>query len=249
MRAWMRRQSLRTWLTMGMGLALAPVVISVLVGYLTYHTTVVAPFRQVLMTQHRIMLPLERLQGELWVLAGNVDSYSQIGTVEYRQAIQAVEARAAAQLAALEAAAQGVDGLAPVLDRAATGWQSVEAAAARVRPGSPAGADVALVNFSDTIDAVALDLETLLDDIRSESEASHLAMLRAMRRIEIGAGAALLLTLILGFAGVQMIDRALVASTDALVAGAMRVADGDRDRMVEVQIRRSWPRWPMPSTP
>lgn len=72
----------------------------------------------------------------------------------------------------------------------------------------------------------AQGLEQIVERLRGESEAHHAAALVALRRLEIGAAAALVLSVLMMGLGAWVVNRAIVLGTDRLVEGARRVASG-----------------------
>ncbi|MBT9382976.1 diguanylate cyclase [Pseudooceanicola sp. CBS1P-1] len=232
----MRRFSLRTWLMLGMLVALLPVFVMGAVVYATFHGQIAQPFRSVLVAQHRVMLPLERLQGELWDLSTAVNDYADNGAEGFHRRFEVTEGEVARHLAALEGAIGSYGRYGPVLRSAEGEWDEVLKAAAAVQPGSPETSDPALQRFEDVVSETARRLEILSEDLRLENEQSHARALAAIRRLEYLAAGAAVLTLLFAVAAVQIIDRALINSTDRLVAGALSISSGDRTGQIDVTV-------------
>lgn len=242
-----RRQSLRSWIALAMVCALLPLLASASIGYAVYHQTIVQPFRDVLTRQHDLLLALERIQGDYWTISEALNAYVLTGDAAQRGAFDAAAARVEAQFARLEAAAlaqgegQGDGQGGGQVDAARQEWQRVFAEAGTVfaRPrGEVAGvADLEQVLAVEReLPAAARQLEAVLDRMRADSEASHAGALLAFRRMELGALGALLLSLgMMGF-GAFIVNRAIVLSADALVAGARRFEAGQHDTPVEVTV-------------
>ena len=233
---WFRSFSLRVWLSVGISIALLPLVVATLYGYAHYHTQIVMPFRDVLNAQHRLLLPIERIQGELWDIAEAVSDYSNEGGERYRERFEATERTVAQHLSELEGVVTAHGQFRPILDGVEQQWSGLLVAAGEVRPGNRATADPALHRFESAIAEVGKRLETMVEGIRQENERTHATALRAMRQLEIIATLSAVLSILLIGAGIIIIDRALIASTDALVDGAMRIAAGDREREIDVQV-------------
>ncbi|NDV01942.1 diguanylate cyclase domain-containing protein [Pseudoroseicyclus tamaricis] len=236
LRGWFRSLSLRTWLIVGMGVALLPIFIVGALTFATYHSQIAQPFREVLNTQHRILLPLERLQGEMWGLSAAVNDFAETGEEAYRSTFEATERQIATHLAQLELAAGSSPAFRPILDAALQDWALLVQVAAEVAPGTASSADPALLRFESLVAETGRALEALSETLRQQSEQSHAEALAAMRRLEIIAAVAVALTLLFTFLAIQIIDRALINSTDELVAGAMSITAGDRERQIDVQV-------------
>jgi|TARA_R110000868_G_C10973150_1_gene771286 diguanylate cyclase (GGDEF)-like protein len=219
-----------------MSIALFPLAAVAVYGYLQYHTQIAEPFREVLNTQHRLLLPIERVQGELWDISEAVNDFANDGNEAYRARFEATEREVATQLSALEALVSDHGRYRPILDGVEEQWSALLSAAGDVEAGEAALADPALHRFESAIAEVGKRLETMAEAIRLENEASHVAALSAMRQLEILATAAAIMSVLLIGAGIYIIDRALISSTDELVAGAMRIAAGDREREIDVQV-------------
>ncbi|WP_157982204.1 diguanylate cyclase [Oceanicella sp. SM1341] len=232
----LQNASLRTWIAAGVLLAVAPLYLCMATGYFIFRDTVAEPFRQVIHAQHRIMLPLEKLQGELWHLSVAVNGYAETGDIALRRSMEDIERQIAAHLVELERAAEDFGQFSPILQGARQQWEEVIASSTAISPGNPGTADAALLRFEEVVAGVALRLEDVLTELRRENEDSHADALEAIRALEIGAGIASVLTVLLTFAGARIINRALKASTDELVAGAMRMASGERGGRIDVQI-------------
>ncbi len=233
---WLRSFSLRIWLSVGMSIALLPLAVMAVYGYLHYHNQIAKPFRDVLVTQHRLLLPIERVQGGLWDIAEAVGDFANEGKESYRNRFEATEREVATQLTELEQIVTDNRQFRPILDGIEQQWLILLNAAAQVSAGTAARSDPALHRFESAISETGKRLETLAEGLRKQNEESHKAALRAMRRLEITAIAAAILSVILVGTGIYIIDRALINSTDELVAGAMRIAAGDREREIDVQV-------------
>ena len=238
-----RRQSLRSWIALAMVCALLPLLASAGIGYAVYHQTIVQPFRDVLTRQHDLLLALERIQGDYWTISEALNAYVLTGDAAQRETFDAAAARVEAQFARLEAAAvaQGDGQGDGQIGAARQEWHRVFADAgtvfARPRGGVAAVAELEQVLAVEReLPAAARQLEAVLDRMRADSEASHAEALLAFRRMELGALGALLLSLgMMGF-GAFIVNRAIVLSADALVAGARRFEAGQHDTPVEVTV-------------
>lgn len=228
---WFRSFSLRTWLIIGMMVAVLPLMAIAVWGYATYHNQIAEPFRNVLNAQHRVLVPLERIQGELWDISVRAVEFSEDGSE-----LEAIESTVALHLAQLEQAVEEYGHFRSILDGIDEDWAALVEAAALLQPGSEAAENASLQRFESVTRDVAYRLEALSENLRRESEQSHKEALAAMHRLETFAVVAAILTVLFAGTAIQIIDRALINSTDELVAGAMSITAGDRTREIDVQV-------------
>ncbi|MWP38051.1 diguanylate cyclase [Rhodobacter sphaeroides] len=236
------RQSLRGWMALALVLAVLPLLTSAVVGYAVYHRTVVSPFRDVLTVQHATLVSLERIHDDYWQVAEAVNGYLLSGEAERAARYAAVAAEVEAQFERLSEAVAADPALVALIGVARAEWAALardaETVLARPREGL-AGAvpDIDRVAALEReLPVAAQRLEQIVERLRSESEAHHAAALVALRRLEIGAAAALVLSVLMMGLGAWVVNRAIVLGTDRLVEGARRVASGQREEPVAVTV-------------
>ncbi|AZB57282.1 diguanylate cyclase [Cereibacter sphaeroides] len=236
------RQSLRGWMALALVLAVLPLLTSAVVGYAVYHRTIVSPFRDVLTVQHATLVSLERIHDDYWQVAEAVNGYLLSGDTERAVRYAAVAAEVEAQFERLAEAVADDPALVALIGVARAEWAALardaETVLARPREGL-AGAvpDIDRVAALEReLPVAAQRLEQIVERLRSESEAHHAAALVALRRLEIGAAAALVLSVLMMGLGAWVVNRAIVLGTDRLVEGARRVASGQREEPVAVTV-------------
>ncbi len=236
------RQSLRGWMALALVLAVLPLLTSAVVGYAVYHRTIVSPFRDVLTVQHATLVSLERIHDDYWQVAEAVNGYLLSGDTERAVRYAAVAAEVEAQFERLSEAVAADPALVALIGVARAEWSALardaETVLARPREGL-AGAvpDIDRVAALEReLPVAAQRLEQIVERLRSESEAHHAAALVALRRLEIGAAAALILSVLMMGLGAWVVNRAIVLGTDRLVEGARRVASGQREEPVAVTV-------------
>lgn len=232
---WFRGLSLRAWLIVGFMMALLPVAALSAFWYLDYRDQLREPFRQVLHTQHKVSLALERIQGNLWDIATDVNDFAQTGDESYRDRFEAAERDIAANLRDLEMITETYPSFDPVLEGVSQQWALLLQAASDVAP-LPGGADQRLMRFESVIGETGKRVESIAESMRLLNEESHRQALETMERLDRFAAIAGVLALVFSGIGIFIIDQALIRSTDKLVEGAMLVAGGTRNREIEVQV-------------
>ncbi|MAU22987.1 MAG: hypothetical protein CMH13_21025 [Martelella sp.] len=232
---WFRGLSLRAWLIVGFMMALLPVAALSAFWYLDYRDQLREPFRQVLHTQHKVSLALERIQGNLWDIATDVNDFAQTGDESYRDRFEAAERDIAVHLRDLEMITETYPSFDPVLEGVRQQWTLLLQAASDVAP-LPGGADQPLMRFESVIGETGKRVESIAESMRLLNEESHRQALETMERLDRFAAIAGVLALVFSGIGIFIIDQALIRSTDKLVEGAMLVAGGTRNREIEVQV-------------
>ncbi|QQM31337.1 diguanylate cyclase [Martelella lutilitoris] len=234
-RRWLQSLSLRAWLVFGFLLALLPVLLFSVVWYTQYRQQVAEPFRHVLHTQHRVLVSLERIQSNLWDIAASVNDYANSGDEHYRSAFEAAERDVATHLRDLEQTTAAYPAFAPILQGVEQQWSALLQVAASVEPEDDA-VNPTLMRFESVIAETGKRVEDIAETMRLMNEESHARALEVMRRLEVFAIIAGLMAIIFAGAGIYIIDQALIRSTDKLVEGAMRIAEGERDREIDVRV-------------
>jgi diguanylate cyclase (GGDEF)-like protein len=222
--------------------AVLPLLLSSVLGYVFYHKTIVQPFRDVLTQQHQVLLSLERIQADYWIVSEAVNDYVLTGDAVHRQAYEAAAVEVDARFQQLEAATRGDPVLEDPVRQARADWARVAADALGALTQPRAGVADAVPDIDRVLalehdlPLAARQLEVVLDRMRIASEESHSRALRAFRHLEYAAVAAILLSMAMIGLGGYIVNRAIVLSADELVAGAKRFAAGRRDVPVIISV-------------
>lgn len=234
-RRWFRGLSLRVWLIIGFMMALLPVAILSLFWYTDYRQQLHEPFQNVLHTQHKVLVSLERIQGSLWDIASEVNDFAETGDEQYRDRFEEAERDIAIHLRDLELTVDEYPSFAPVLEGVQQQWSTLLDAASDVTKGS-GPPNPTLMRFESVIAETGKRVESIAESMRILNEESHMKALETMERLDRFAAIAGVLALVFAGLGVFIIDQALISSTDKLVEGALLVAAGTRNRQIDVQV-------------
>jgi diguanylate cyclase (GGDEF)-like protein len=93
-----------------------------------------------------------------------------------------------------------------------------------------------MTDFERTMARTGQALGQVFEHLDAEHERTHTQALQALGLVGMLAVGAFVVALAFMALGVWLINRSLVASTDELVQGALRLAAGDRTHMVKVRI-------------
>lgn len=221
-------------------MAVAPVWLLSVVGYFRLQGEIVQPLVEVTTEQRSVLQPLNRIEVSLWGVAQSVVDFSLEGTSVHAERFAMQRGQIDHAFAELSRAVAGYDILRRDLALAEADWQQVLQGAEQVLAAPPliqSGQEAQnLIRFESALDRLGADLGQLYEDIQLDNERSHLNALAAVRRLDILALTALLLSLLLGALGIWIINRSLIQSMNQLSEGAMRFADGDRHHRIEVRI-------------
>jgi len=238
-RFWLRR-SLRFWLTAGMVLAISPLSVSALAGYILYRDHVVQPLVEDAMRQRSLLQPLQDLQLDLWSLSESINDYVVDGQARHEDEYHAEVEAIGADLLALARAAGDNAEEAVILRQAHADWNLVAEQAAAVLAQGGVVADESLrlpvAAFEKDLGVLAQDIETFHALLRQDSDDALNEALTNLERSEEIALIAFVLSLIFVFLGVVVINRSLVTSMNQLTAAAARLAAGDRSQHIQIQI-------------
>nr|WP_272210889.1 diguanylate cyclase [Marinicella sp. W31]MDC2876805.1 diguanylate cyclase [Marinicella sp. W31] len=232
---WFQSLSLRAWLVFGFLMALLPVIILTAVWYVQYKQQIAGPFRDVLHTQHRVLVSLERIQSELWDISAAVNDYANSGEEHFRTDFEAAERDVAVHLRDLEKVTDDYPGFRPILESVNQQWSQLLQTAASVE-ASDGNADPVLLRFESVVAETGKRVGSIAESMRLLNEESHARALAAMKRLETFAMIAITLAIVFAGVGIYIIDQALIRSTDKLVEGAMLVAGGERGRKIDVTV-------------
>ncbi|SFP23439.1 diguanylate cyclase (GGDEF) domain-containing protein [Cohaesibacter marisflavi] len=231
-----RSLSLRSWLVLGMCMVLLPFASTAFYGYKIYREEISKTFETVIHAHHRMLLPLERIQDIFWDISDEINDYAQEGGAGHIVSFEASAKAVQAQLVEMSLAIADNSRYEQILHGVQLHWEQVLKVVPGVLEGTPTTADSNLQIFEREISKAAQQLGQLAEELRSESEEAHRTTLEAIKRFEILALLAAILAIGLAIVTIYTIDRVLMISTDKLVEGAMRVASGDREQEIDIQV-------------
>ena len=228
------------WVAVGMALAVLPLALSAVVGYIMLDRGVIAAFQDVAARQREQINPTQRLQLMLWEAAVPLNLYLDAGDPEELAAFCAARQRIEAGFARLHEALASTPDEQQLVERASADWNQADHVATEVisvrrSAGDSHGVDLAqrfdglLARATDKLGAV---YEALAVDLKRDHDVAIVAYERSQWIAGIAAGVSVLLVL----AGIAVIGRFMLSSIDRLVEGVTRFAAGDRDHRIEVRV-------------
>jgi diguanylate cyclase (GGDEF)-like protein len=233
-------RSFRFWITLGMAIAVLPLVASAIGGYFILHRGVIASFQDVAQRQRDQMDPTQHLRLLLWDAVVPVDEFLDESDPAKPQAYRALRQRIEVAFTAVHDGMRSDAELRTLVERARDDWTqadhlATEAIAVRRPPGDVHGAEL-LDRFHGLIASTADKLGAVYDDIAVDVRRDHDAALRAYERSLWLGGVAAAVSLLAIALGVAIIGRITTGSVDRLVDGAGRFAAGDREHRIEVEV-------------
>jgi diguanylate cyclase (GGDEF)-like protein len=232
--------SLRFWVFVSMALAIVPLLISAVAGFVLLKHGAVSDFRDVAARYRDQIAPSHRLQLHLWEATDPIDLYLDDRDAADANAYRTLRQTIEGEFAQVRNAVSHEPEALGLVERARADWTEADRIAAQIlaRRWTPGAADgVDLARQFDTNLAAAVDrLAAVTDDLKRDLDADHLDADRSYERAEWLAAIAAAITLMSMIGGVALIGRLLRTSVDRLVDGAERFASGDRDHRIDVQV-------------
>ena len=240
LRATWKAGSLRIWVATGMVLAIFPLALSAVVGYVILDRGVIAAFQDVAARQRDQINPTQRLQLMLWEAAVPLNLYLDAGDPQELGAFRAARQRIEAGFARLHEGLTSKPDEQQLVERASADWNEADRVATEVisvrrSPGDPHGIELAQ-RFAGLVAAATDKLGAVYDALDVDLKRDHDIAIVAYERSEWIAGIAAAVSVLLMIAGIFIIGRFMLASVDRLVEGAARFAAGDRDHRIEVRV-------------
>jgi diguanylate cyclase (GGDEF)-like protein len=233
-------RSLRFWVGLGMALAVLPLCLSAVGGYILLRHGVIAGFQDVASRQRYQIEPTQRLRLLLWEALVPVDDFVDEGEPQQPQAYRALRERIETAFAELD---RGLRAEAEPLDlvhRAHEDWNAADALATEVLSARRAPGDEKIAaimdRFHGQVESAVDRLGSVNDDLGTDLRADHDAALLSVERSEWLLGIAAFVSGLLILLGVFTIGRMMAVSVDRLVLGAARFAAGDRDHRIDVEV-------------
>lgn len=240
LRATWKAGSLRVWVAASMAMAILPLVLSAVGGYVVLDRSVMSAFMDVAMRQRGQIDPTQRLQLRLWESAVPLNLYLDSGDPRERDNFRGARQSIDAGFAGLQSVLASEPKARQLVERANADWSeadriATELLSVRRPPGDAHGIELG-DRFDGLIAAATDKLGAAYDSIEVDLKRDHEMAVAAYARSEWMAGIAAGISLLFMIAGVSIIGRFMLASVDRLVEGAARFAAGDRDHRIEVHV-------------
>lgn len=235
-----RRRSLKFWLATGMSMALGPILVLAITGYVFYERTITRPLLQVSHKQRQVLQPLQQVQLGLWDMSRDVVDYTFRAGEGSRRPPRFDGLGRALTSISTALASDSVGSRA--VQAAQRDWSRLSTQATALLSMNPVPATAnqsqSVQQFEADVDRLGHDLGAIYEDLRRENAQLHDAVIRDLGLSEDLILGGFLLSVLSAIAGIVLINRSLVASSDRLLVGAQRVAAGERNCQINVQIPR-----------
>jgi diguanylate cyclase (GGDEF)-like protein len=234
------RRSLKFWLAMGMLMTFCPILFSAVTGYFLYHHTIIQPLVEVSSQQREILQPLQSVQIALWDVSNSLVDYAIDGKEQrdaaYHREADEIDAAFARILATVQSHRDEMRDV----NKAWESWQEVNALSSDILSRGPLHGEPKVSQEVEELEArlnrLSHRLKTIYADVRVENDQTHNQALINLGRSEYLAASGFVASIVFAVLGVVIINRSLVNSMNALATGAMRLAGGDRNHHIKVQI-------------
>jgi diguanylate cyclase (GGDEF)-like protein len=232
--------SLRSWITFGMAVAILPLALSSVGGYLWLHNGVLMQLHDVANRQRTEIDPLQRLRLLILDAGTPLDSFVDEGHSHLPPRYQEIAERIAATFDSLDTNLKSDSSVRPIVDAAEIQWRSADQAAEEVMSAPHLPGDSHAATLMDAFhlhaDSAVSNLGVVNDTLGKDLREDHDTVLRDIGRSRWFAAIAAFISLLAIVAGASVIGRVISASVERLVTGAELFAAGDRDHRIDVQI-------------
>src|SRR5712675_1083035 len=221
-------KSLRSWISIAMAIAVLPLAVSAVAGYLIISRGVLASFQDVAMRQTTQVDPTQRLRLLLWESMLPVDDFVDEGDPRQPQAYRAIRQQIEAAFAGLHDQVHTEPELRTLVERALDDWSAAdrlasEAISVRRDPGNRRAEEL-MDGYHGLVASTVDKLGVVYNGIESDVRADHEKATASFKGSEWMVGVAAVVSLIAILIGVITIGRITAGSVDRLVDGAARFA-------------------------
>lgn len=233
-------RSLRFWVALGMVIALAPFVLSMVVGFILLDRGVIAPIHDVAFRQTEQVAPIQNLQILLQDVLIAVDEFVEDGDPRHVEAARRLRGQVEAGFATLAEKLRNDPAAYSLVLRAQDLWATTSDDSAELLSVASAPGDVArdqmMQRFHGDIVATSDQLKVVSEQLSQEIGVDHdTAILNYERSIWLAVIATIVSSIAM-LIGVYLIGRIIGLSVDRLVEGASRFAEGDRDHRIAIAV-------------
>jgi diguanylate cyclase (GGDEF)-like protein len=236
---WSER-SLRSWVAIGMTLAVLPILASGLVDHLMLEKGVIADLRDVAARQRDQIDPAQQLRIALWEAAVPLNEYLDTHQAREVGAYRAQRILIEAGFAKLHEQLSSDHELRGLLERAADDWRAADGVASDLLSTTSNAGDPHAIEQADRFDARIAssvdELRAVYRNLDRELQQDHAAALLSYERSQWVSGIAAAVSLSLMLLGIAVIGRIMVNNVERLIDGARKFAAGDREHRIEVQV-------------
>lgn len=234
------RKSLRFWIALGMSVAIAPLLLSAMVGFFLLSQNVIQPFHDASMREREQAAPIQDLRVLVWDTLIPVDEFVDEGGAQRPAAYRMIRAEIESDFAGLQKSLEGHTAILAPVERALQNWTEADRVATELlsverEPGDMEAAEM-MERYHGLVTATSDRLGVAYDQVASEIQADHDRAIQAFVRSEELALLAAVVSILAVIAGVVLIGRVMAASVDRLVDGASRFAQGERDHRIDVRV-------------
>jgi len=239
-RALLQTRSLRFWIMAGMFMALTPVVIAAVAGFILLNHGVIASFQDIADRQRTEIVPAQRIGLMLGDAAISVDEFVEEHNAAHQANFRRQQTAIDAEFATLIESVGNAPMASALTKAAQEDWKAAEGIGGELisvlrPPGDPAVMEP-MERFDGSIRSASDKLEGLVerleDDVGVDQDNADLTYERAIWLAGIAGGVCLLAMI----GAVLLIGGVMSASVDRLVAGAQRFAHGDRLHRIDVRV-------------
>ena len=240
LREFWKGRSLRFWMTVGMAIALIPLLISAAGGFFLLNRGVMAPMHRIADLERNEVAPIQNVRVLMWDTLIPVDEFIEEADEDKIESYQALRVRVEDEFDQLTERSTPDPEVRYLITSAQENWEKADQYAqgllSETRAEGNQEATLDMERFHAEILTASDKLGTVHTLVDSRIEQSHETAIGTYRRSFWLAGFALLTSLGGVILGVVLISRVISSSVDRLIDGAHRFADGDREHRINVVV-------------
>ncbi|MFV0297904.1 MAG: diguanylate cyclase [Hyphomicrobiaceae bacterium] len=237
---YLRSRSLRFWVGAGTALAVAPLVLSMAIGFAVLHYGVISPIHDVAYRNRVELLPATKLQSLVWDTIVPIDEYIVEAKIVHPEIYRSLRANIETSFVKLIVDLADNPVSQDLVKRAQSQWTEADKVASQIITNTTVTHDgdtlSKLRKFHGLIAGVVDRLDAAVSRLGADVEQDHTFAMRAYERAMWIAAIAAIVCLFAVVISMAVIGRVISASVDRLVDGAARFAGGDRDHRIEIQV-------------
>jgi diguanylate cyclase (GGDEF)-like protein len=220
-----------------MALALSPLLLSAMTGYLILNRDAIPLLQKTLSRQHDEVDPTQRLRLLIWSSASLIEGFVENGNETQVQTYKSNKVKIAQAFAVLQPRMQRDFELSVLFEKAQEDWIAADSLASKaVAAGRGSGDWPLLVRFHQRILAADDKLAAAYEKLAQDALVNQDRMIDLFDRFEKVVFAFAAVSVVAFFVLFIVIGQILSRSTKRLVESARRFASGDKDQAINVRI-------------
>jgi diguanylate cyclase (GGDEF)-like protein len=226
-----RSGSIRTWIGIGMVVALSPLLLSAITGYLILNRDVIPLLQKTSSRQHDQIDPTQRLRLLIWSSVTPVAGFAEEGNAAQKRTYKAIQGKIEEAFTVLQPRMRRDPELSALVDKARQDWIAADSFASAIVDARRGPPDRKLAGFHKRIVAADEKLAAAYEKLTKDSPENQERTVDLFNRFETVGFASVAVSLLAFFVLFIVIGQIRSGSAKRLVEGAQRFASGDKEKI------------------